>query len=260
MYKIFSTHPWLRSFPVEKQVWVAKEAGFDGIDHIATMHELLRSKENISKLSKKYGMPVLGIHSPLPLVAVTPVVLFSKLFRYISFFPECKVYNFHLSGFMHPLFNWKGNTLKRFMNLAKDKKIAISFESNPVLPIRVASRFYPKVTYHPELFATYCVQNNLPITFDTSHIADQGHDIVQFYRSYHKTIHLIHLSDYKTNAQHLPLGEGTLPLEALFKEMKRTRYRGTVSFEIYTFPNKTSIEEKLSMLKQNLKFFKKYIS
>ena len=85
MKKILSIHPWLLSFPIDQQVAMAKEAGFDGIDYIATMTELFLQRDGIGKYSKKYNMPVLGVHSPLPLVALTPSVLFSKLLAYISF-------------------------------------------------------------------------------------------------------------------------------------------------------------------------------
>ncbi len=258
MKKILSIHSWLRSFPVEKQVAVAKETGFDGIDYIATMSELLLSKDKISRFSKEYNIPVLGIHSPLPIVTITPSILFQKLFQYVSLFPECRVYNFHLSGFMSPFLNWEGNTIEKFMKLAKEKKVVISFESNPIRPVYVFSWFYPKATYDPETFADYCARNNLLITFDTSHIADQGYDIVKFYRKYYKIVKLIHLSDFKGNVQHLPLGKGDLPLKALFSEMKKTGYKETVSFEIYEFPRNTSTAAKQAAIKESLRFFNQY--
>lgn len=256
MVTILSVDPWSRSFPVNEQVLFGKEAGFDGIDYIATLSEVLTSRERINALSKKYKMPVLGVHYPLFLIPFTPTLLLSKLLRYISFFPECRVYNFHLSGFMH-LLNRKGSGAQKFMKLASNKNVVISFESNPAQNIIV--RAYPRATYDPKHFAEYCLENKLSITFDTSHIAYQGYDVVEFYKKYHQAIKLIHLSDYKDKKQHLFLGKGTLPLRELFEEMKRTRYNEVVSFEL-NLSRRASSNESLKAVQESLRFFKEYAS
>ncbi len=117
---------------------------------------------------------------------------------------------------------------------------------------------YPKVTWDPDIFAKYCVANGLPITFDTSHIAHWKYDIVTFFKKYHEHIKLIHLSDYAGTTQHLPLGEGELPLKELLQEIKKVKYQHQITFEIKNFPKGATKEEKINAIQKNLTMVRQY--
>ncbi len=233
---------------------VAKELNFDGVDYIATIPDIFKTPKIPITLSKEYGVPILGIHAPMHLLLYTPSFLFNRLINMISIFPDCQVFNSHLSGFVNP-FRKNENNLKRFSNLIKSRGITLSIESNPLL---LGLQYYPKVTYDPELFAQYCIANNLPITFDTAHIAHCDYDIVTFFRKYNKYMKLIHLSDSIGDTQHLPLGKGNLPIKDLLKEVKKSSFNNLLAFEICNFPKGITVKEKIEEIRTSIEMVKRY--
>ncbi len=233
---------------------VAKELNFDGVDYCATIPDIFSTPKIPLTLSKEYGLPILGIHAPMHLLFYTPSFFFNRLIHMISLFPDCKVYNFHLSGFVNHL-QKNGGNLKQFSYLAKQYDVALSIESNPLLR---GLQYYPKVTYDPETFARYCIANNLPITFDTAHIAHCNYDIVAFFRKYNKHIKLIHLSDSLGSIQHLPLGKGNLPIKDLLKEIRKSSFNQFLAFEICRFQKNISAKERTEEIKNSLNLVKEY--
>ncbi len=233
---------------------IAKELKFDGIDYCTTIPDTLFSPEKIISLSKNFQVPILGIHAPLHFLFYTPSLFFERLIKLGSFFPNSKVYNFHLSGFLRPL-RGSGKNLDKFLVLAKKNNLSLSFESNPLL---VGLQYYPKSTYNPEFFADYCRKRGISITFDTAHVAHCNYDIVEFFQKYHKYIQLIHLSDSIGSIQHLPLGKGKLPIKKLLQTIKKTGYNKMITFEICNFPKNTTTEEKMEDIKDSLKMLKTY--
>lgn len=233
---------------------VAKELKFDGIDYCATIPDIFYFPQNVLTLSKKYAVPVMGIHAPLHLLFFTPSIFYKRLMKLFLLFPDCKVFNFHLSGFIHPL-QQNGKNIEKLMLLAKKNNVHLTFESNPLL---VGLQHYPKVTYDPDLFGEYCINHNLPMTFDTAHIAHCNYDIVLFFKKYHKQIKLIHLSDSIGSMQHLPLGKGNLPIKNLLKEIKRVSYNQLLTFEIDKFPKEITLKEKTETIRKSFDLVKKY--
>lgn len=234
---------------------IANELKFDGVDYTATIPDLFSTPRIPLALSKEYSMPILGIHAPMHLLFYTPSFFFKRLIRMTSSFPDCKVFNFHLSGFIHPLQTNEKN-LKQFSNLVKEHGVTLSIESNPLL---AGLQYYPKVTYEPELFARYCISNNLPITFDTAHVAHCNYDIVTFFRKYNKHIKLIHLSDSFGSNQHLPLGKGNLPIKDLLIEIRRSSFNQLIAFEICHFPKGITVKEKIEEIRNSFNMVKKYL-
>lgn len=233
---------------------IAKELGFDGVDYVATIPDIFTTPQKPLALSKEYGVPILGIHAPMHLLLYTPSFFFNRLINMISLFPDCKVFNFHLSGFINQ-FQKSGKNLKEFSYLAKQHGVTLSIESNPLL---VGLQYYPKVTYEPELFAQYCIANNLPITFDTAHVAHCNYDIVAFFRKYKKHIKLIHLSDSIGSIQHLPLRKGNLPIKDLLQEIRKSSFNQFLVFEIHHFPKGITIQEKTEEIRNSFNMVKQY--
>ena len=87
-------------------------------------------------------------------------------------------------------------------------------------------------------------ENEFFVTFDTTHMAHSGGDIVTFFKHNKDRIVNIHLSDYKSNMlnsslrplrfKHLPLGEGELPIEEFIKLLRKENYKGLLTMEINT--------------------------
>lgn len=243
-----------QSFKLDELFQVAKKFKFDGVDYCATIQDVFTAPKNLLTLSKKYSLSILGIHAPMHLLFYTPSFFVKKIINMMDFFPDCEVLNFHLSGFVN-YFQKNEKNLKQFSLLAQKKGITLSIESNPLL---AGLQYYPKVTYDPELFAQYCIANNLSITFDTAHIAHCDYDIVAFFRKYSKYIKLIHLSDSIGSMQHLSLGKGNLPIKELLQEIKNSSFNNMIAFEICNFQEGISLREKTEEIKKSLAMAKEY--
>ena len=251
----FSVGKLVTKLSLEEQFYLAKEAGFDGIDYILSIPDLFAGCKQISNLSKKYTIPVKGIHIPLLMVPYAPSIGYKKLYQAISFFPDCEIFNVHLSSFITPI-QRNNKQIKKFLELNENKNLTISFESNP--KSRLVS-YYPKETFVPEIFANYCIKENLSINFDLSHIATFNYNINNFYDKYNKYIQLIHVSDFDGYTQHLALGKGKLPLQKLFSNLKQTSYKGKIIFEIYKFSKNISERQRLKEIKESLNFFRETV-
>ncbi|GEM_PF-5833137 len=94
---------------------------------------------------------------------------------------------------------------------------------------------------------------------DASHVASWNYNVVDFFRKYHKNINLLHLSDASVRKQHLPFGKGKLPFKELFKEIKKSKYKGTVIFEIFNFPKGTPQEEIQKDINKSITMFRKIV-
>lgn len=252
MSTLFSVIEKPFNFPLEDQVLFAKNAGFDGIDYIPTIQELFFPPKKILHITKKHEIRVNAIHIPLFLTIYCPQLLSKKIINLLNYFPDCHIFNFHLSGFLTPL-GKDIHKLEKFMQLFKNNKIFVSCESNP--DEYLIFKYYPKETYDPDLFANFCLEHGLPINLDTAHIASWNCNIITFFKKYQSNINLIHLSDMTPDRQHLPLGKGNLPLHDFFKELKSASFKGNVIFEISNFPRNSSNEYVLNELKRSLRMF-----
>lgn len=244
-----------RGFSFEEGFAIAKDAGFDGVNFLPSYTHLLLSPKDIIGYSKTHDIPVIGIHEQLQLVLYTPSFLFPRMLYLTTFFPHADTYVVHLSSLLNP-FQYNTKKIKQLVLKAKEKGITIAFESNPIFPLL---QRYPKETYEPEKFGNFCAQHGLAITFDTSHIASVGGNIVDFYKRYHQHIRVIHLSDFQNGVQHLPLGQGSLPLERLCEEMKRTNYAHNIVFELDSFPSARSKQDKVQDIKRSVDSVKNYL-
>jgi sugar phosphate isomerase/epimerase len=243
----------IKDTSIEEQIIFAKEAGFDGIDYLQQFQDLFIKPKGILRLSKKHNVPIKGVHIPLPMVLYTPEFLQKRLFKSLKHFPQLEIFNFHLSSFRNP-FQRNTRAIKRFMELVKQKNISVSCESNSdeyLLP-----HYYPKETYDPHTFASFCKEHGIPMTVDTSHIAAWKTNIVDFFTKNHKFINLFHLSDMTPHNHHVAFGKGTLPLKELFKEIKKVHYKGIIIFEIFSFPKHSSKVEILAEIKDSMTMFK----
>ncbi len=254
MHILFSVGS-IKNTSIEEQIIFAKEAGFDGIDYLQQFQDLFFKPRPIFNLTKKHNMHIKAVHIPLPLVLCTPVFLQKRLLQSLKHFPHMELFNFHLSSFKNP-FQRNSKNIKGFMQMAKQHHINFSCESNSdeyLLP-----DYYPKETYDPTAFATFCREHNIPMTIDTSHIAAWKTNIVDFFKKNHQFINLFHLSDMLPKNHHLPFGKGDLPLKELFREMKKMRYKGMIVFEIFNFPQAKNKQEILEDIKESLHMFKNY--
>ena len=227
----------------------------DGVELLPTLRHLFSDLHLLADLSKKYNVPVIGIHMPIYFVPYAPQMLFTKMITIKDFFPKADTYIVHVSSLLNH-FQYNTKKIEKISTIAEEKGITICFESNPRFSFL---KYYPKVTYDPDAFGAFCLKHKLAITFDTSHISSAGGDIVEFYEKYHKNIKVIHLSDFKNGAEHLPLGHGSLPLEKLFRSIRKTKLTPRIILEINKFPGITEKKSKKKIIKENIQYTKELL-
>lgn len=94
------------------------------------------------------------------------------------------------------------------------------------------------------------------MTLDTSHIGQSRFDIVDFFKENKERVKIIHLSDFDGLNQHLPLGEGKLPLKQFLYIIKKSSFDGLIVFEIHNFLDAKLRKEKISVLTNSFRFVK----
>lgn len=242
---------------LENKILMAKKIGFEGIEYIATISDMFFPPKDILSIANKHKVSIKALHIPLIFTIYTPQFLLHNIKKFVDYFPEAQRFNFHLSCFINPL-GKQISALKELQNLMKESNLPISCESNP--DEYLIFKYFPKETYDPQLFASFCINHNLPINLDTSHIAAWNYDIIDFFQTYHKYINVIHLSDMTDDKQHLPFGKGKLPLKKFFEVLKKKSYKGITTFEVSNFSKDTDREDQIRELKNSFEIFKKYTS
>lgn len=244
-----------KTITVEDSFFVAKEAGFDGVDFCPGIKHLFINPKRIKELAQIYKIDITGIHCPLYFIPYAPGIFFNKMLQLAKDFPKAKTFCMHLSSFITPFHKDYGNIIK-FNKLALDMWLDVIYESNPIFAFL---NKYPKQTWEAAGFAKYCKNNQLKMVLDTSHIASVGGDIVDFYENNHKYISAIHLSDFKNGIEHLPLGKGDLALKSLLSLVQKKHQDPKIILEINELGNGTK-DEKYSLLKDSYIFAKTYLT
>lgn len=249
---LISIDPWFYDISLDEAIAFAKKAGFDGIEYMLTLRDLLFGPSRVLQLSKQYNMPITSLHQPLLLLIQTPSFFFPRMLSICKLFPDAKLANHHLSAFMlrKPI----AKAALKYKDMFETAGFTVAYESNPGDGLFSVGRQYAKPTYEPLAFQEFAWKYQLPMNLDVCHIASRDYDIVKFFSDNHKLIKLIHLSDFKNGKQHLPLQEGELPIKELLWEIKRTNWNGQITFEIFHFPHQETKQDKFAALKKSLTF------
>lgn len=121
--------------------------------------------------------------------------------------------------------------VKSLKNLEKKYKIKIGLENSS----KNIFFYFNKYWWSEKEFINIILKTDFKITLDTTHLGRSGIDIIDFFQKNKQKIINIHLSDYKKSilgAEHLPLGDGDLPLKEFIKNLFHEKYDGLVTLEI----------------------------
>ncbi|HBA55788.1 sugar phosphate isomerase/epimerase family protein [Syntrophorhabdus aromaticivorans] len=255
MKVLFSTG-CLFYLPMRDIFLLAKEAGFDGCElvidgrfndsrHIDVMLECLDI------------LPVYSIHAPFMKMHAWGNEAYS-LMRSVEI---AKLVGTKLVGFHPP--NWFSMEIAFFQWFRKvqdfQKKlggegVVVAIENMP----RIGKRLMlaPYVLNDFEDLIEFGVKRNLFFTFDTTHLATFGGDIIVAFLSFLKTSRLknIHLSDYSDYRSHLFPGNGELPVVKLLNTAARLGYDGMVTLEVSPYELPRTRECLKRMLRYQVAF------
>ena len=156
--------------------------------------------------------------------------------------------NFHPpSGFVlrHHLNDELAEHVRTYRNMVNGSGIILTIENLPTIRTfrrLFVNRFLLRATNNMYQIAEFARDNDIHVTFDTTHIGTSGVDLLDAYAVFRDRIENIHLSDYDGRWQHLLPGTGYLPLERLLAQVRADGYNGTITLE--TCPAAMEDEDK----------------
>jgi sugar phosphate isomerase/epimerase len=218
--------------PFEQALGIIAEAGFHNIEldlfwerkqwavaqHLRTM-----PVERVIQLVEQSGLRITSIHDGggvlegrhSTLGFINPVL--DRYLDAIGYAPECLVFHTpHIEG--NPGFEWWQRISDQIVQaLEKYRQAsALTIENMPEFD----GYFVPLIT--PGALKDFVTANGLGVTFDTTHYAQIGTDIVSAARELGSTIKTVHLSDFIAGRAHVFIGEGVLDLPGFFSVLDKT--------------------------------------
>lgn len=212
-----------------------KRNGVDGIELIISSNASMVDVNRVEKILKQFNFTIPSIHQPLDKLFKISLKEIERLAE-IAELLKARVLVLHINVIGDQIFD--RDYIKGLKNLEDKYRIKIGIENMPINPLW----FFKTYTWKEDEFSNLARKAGFNITFDTTHLAQTGGDIVSFYKKSKEGIVNIQLSDYKrsflnnplmlTKGTHLPLGKGMLPIRSFLKSLKETNYAGIVTMEI----------------------------
>lgn len=220
----------------QKEVLLSlKNSGVNGIELLASSDDSDKDIQKVQKMLKEIDLVVFSVHQSISKLFYISVREVEELFQ-IAYKLKAKVVVLHMSSIGDQIFN--SGYVKSLKDLESKYKIKIGIENMPISPLWLFKTY----TWNESRFSNIVAKTGFNITFDTTHLAQTGGDIIDFYKKNKSRIINIQLSDYKKNflnfplmltyGTHLPLGKGQLPIEKFLKILKKTDYNGIITMEI----------------------------
>lgn len=225
---------------------IARQAGADGLELMLTRRLLSAGPAVVMDVAKKHHMPICSIHPPIRFVNARQHVHTDM--RAAAAFaretPDCRTLVMHAVG-GPGLHTEQGRaffqTIGEVTDLLKKSGVRLAIENRGTVQPR------PRLDFLDRLQNLYrvCEEWDLDITFDTSHAASFGLNIVSALDGVYPRIANIHLSDRRdeppaiasgmlnslTREHQLP-GTGALPLGMFLQRLKTKEYRHAVTLEL----------------------------
>lgn len=152
------------------------------------------------------------------------------------------------------------NDVDHFKNIRRYASIPGKYVCTENLPVMIS---LGTMHQNSEKLAQYLDDHNAFITYDTTHSATYGRDILDEYRLFKQHIRNIHLSDFKDGVEHKVLGTGDLPIRRFLQELAADDYAYPVTLE-YDFENSArnsiaSNEEAVKRINESLSFVRETV-
>lgn len=225
---------------------IARQAGADGLELMLTSRLLSIEPAVVLDAAKKHRMPIRSIHPPIRFVNArhhvhTDMLAAAAFAREI---PGCRTLVMHAVG-GPGLHTEHGRaffqTIGEVTELLKKSGVRLAIENRGTVQPR------PRLDFLDRLQNLYrvCEEWDLDITFDTSHAASFGLNIVSSLDVVYPRVANIHLSDRRDEPpaiasgilnsltrEHQRPGTGALPLGLFLQRLKTKAYRHAVTLEL----------------------------
>ena len=227
--KLFSTYN-------QKEVLLSlKNSGVNGIELLSTSNVSDKDIKKVQETLAELDLAVFSVHQSISTLFNISIQEIEGLCQ-IAHKLKAGVVVLHINVIGNQIF--KTDYVRALKGLESKYKIKIGIENSPISPLS----FFKPYTWNGDKFSALIKETGFNITFDTTHLAQTGKDIIDFYKKNKDSIVNIHLSDYKksflnkylllSNSTHLPLGKGTLPIKQFLNVLRENRYDGIITMEI----------------------------
>lgn len=228
-------HHMYRTLPINDILQLLKKDGVDGLELL--IPSVIHDKDivNFKNVIKKHNMSVFSIHQSNENFYHISLSEIQRLCDIANKF-LAKVIVLHCDALGESLFD--KDFVLMLKKLQEKHKLTFGIENMPKSPFSLLKTY----AYNAKKFSSTIDNAGLSITFDTTHLAQVGSDICEFFRSNREKIINIHISDYRkswlnktlllANNTHLPLTEGELNIGKFLKTLKENSYQGLITMEI----------------------------
>ena len=225
---------FLYHLPIEEIFLLAREAHFDGCEVV--IDQRFMSDGYLDRVVACCDiLPVHTIHAPfLKMKKWGTKVEELKRTIDIAHVLGASVVNFHPPAWLTMEIGFARwlNSVDDFHKELDCSDIALTIENMP----RAGKRLMLESYFFNDIndLIGFGVAHNLYFTFDTTHLATFGNDIIVPFIKVMRTGRLknIHLSDHGSHESHLFLGRGDLPIARFLNTVRRLRYEGMITYEV----------------------------
>ncbi len=211
---------------------MAAEFGFDGVEVMVTHDRRSQTLQAVELLVTTYGVPVTAVHVPCLVVSQhvwgwNPETKLRRAFDMAVALDAPTVVT-------HPPFRWQREYAASFATLIDELNAielgpSVTVENMYAIDAPRGRRVEPYLGNDDEAFSGYPA-----LTLDSSHVGAARQDLLERYAFMADRVRHFHLSDStsKKGDEHLPPGQGTLPLLALCELMVADGFDGQVVLEV----------------------------
>jgi sugar phosphate isomerase/epimerase len=259
--KILFSTGCLYYLPTRDVFLLAQEAGFDGCELVLDRRFNDSRSVDIALECSKI-LPIHSIHAPFMKMKAWGNEIYS-LQRSIEIAKilGTEIVNFHPPSWFSmevAFFRWFRN-VEDFQKKLGGEDVILTIENMPRMGKRLL--LAPYILNDFEDLIEFGINRNLHFTFDTTHLATFGSDVVTAFLAFFRTKRLknIHISDFGDHESHLFLGCGELPVVKLLNTMGRLGYDGMITLEVSPHELPRTREWLIKMLRYQASFMKMHL-
>lgn len=246
-------HKMWETLPVDNILGELKKSGVDGLELIFPAQYTDEEIEKIKKLINRHQLDIYSIHQSNDNTFDIGLSDLEKLCILANNF-SAEAITVHVDALKKKIFDQE--FVSKLKKLEKKYDIKFGIENMPKSPFNLNLTF----AYRETEYSSAVTKAGLSMTLDTTHLAQMGGDICDFYLKHKDRIVDIHLGDYRkdwinqklllTKNTHLPLGKGELPIIKFLKLLKKNDYQGVITMEIHA--DLRGLCESASLIKKAL--------
>jgi sugar phosphate isomerase/epimerase len=226
---LFSTAAFFAR-PLADTFRVVAEAGYRGVEVMVTKDPASQDPHEMRRLADLHDLSIDAIHAPCLLLTrrvwgTDPVGKIDRTVRVAQATGVPVVV-------MHPPYRWQSTyrrwLVERLPEMENEAGVTVAIEN--MFPLHVGSR---PLTLHSNQDLDDL--EGIPhLVLDTSHAAVARHELIAVRQRFGERLRHVHLSDNAGRGwdNHLPPGDGVLPLDGFIDDLVQSGYGGAVSMEV----------------------------